>query len=88
MPTVGPLEIAIVLIVLLVIFGPRRLPELGRSAGTGFRELKSALTGLKREQARPEPLRVEAELEQESAENEPAAAAGGGDEPRPPSEPA
>ena len=63
MPNVGPLEIAIVVIVLLVIFGPRRLPELGRSAGAGFRELKSALAGSK-EEARPEPLRVEAELDE------------------------
>lgn len=46
MPSIGPLEIAIVLIVALVIFGPRRLPELGRSAGNGFREFKSSISGV------------------------------------------
>ena len=88
MPNVGPLEIAIVVIVLLVIFGPRRLPELGRSAGAGFRELKSALAGSK-EEGRPEPLRVEAELDEEEAvDKAPATAPGSGDKRRPPSEPA
>lgn len=45
MPNIGPLEIAIVLIIALVIFGPKRLPELGRSAGKGFREFKNTITG-------------------------------------------
>jgi len=44
-PNIGPLEIAIVLIIALVVFGPNRLPELGRSAGKGFREFKGSLTG-------------------------------------------
>lgn len=46
MPSIGPLEIAIVLIIALVVFGPRRLPELGRSAGNGFREFKSSVSGV------------------------------------------
>jgi sec-independent protein translocase protein TatA len=45
MPNVGPLELAIVAIIALVIFGPKRLPELGRSMGKGIRELKSSLSG-------------------------------------------
>ena len=88
MPNVGPLEIAIVVIVLLVLFGPRRLPELGRSAGAGFRELKSALAGSKEEEVRPEPLRVEAELDDEPVDEAPAAAPGSGGKAQPPSEPA
>jgi sec-independent protein translocase protein TatA len=43
MPNIGPLEIAIVVIVALLIFGPKRLPELGKSAGRGIREIKSAI---------------------------------------------
>jgi sec-independent protein translocase protein TatA len=45
MPNVGPLEIVVILIVALVIFGPKRLPELGRSAGKGIREFKNSVTG-------------------------------------------
>jgi sec-independent protein translocase protein TatA len=45
MPNVGPLELAIVLIIALVVFGPKRLPELGRSMGRGIREFRSSLAG-------------------------------------------
>ncbi|MSO41231.1 MAG: twin-arginine translocase TatA/TatE family subunit [Solirubrobacterales bacterium] len=45
MPTIGPLEIAIVVIIALVIFGPKRLPGLGRQAGKGIREFRGAVTG-------------------------------------------
>ena len=43
-PNIGPLEIAIVLIIALVVFGPKRLPELGKSAGKGLREFKGSLS--------------------------------------------
>jgi sec-independent protein translocase protein TatA len=45
MPNIGPLEIAVVLIIVLIIFGPKRLPELGQSMGRGIREFKNSLTG-------------------------------------------
>ena len=45
MPNVGPLEIAIVLVIVLIIFGPKRLPELGRSMGKGIREFKGSMSG-------------------------------------------
>jgi sec-independent protein translocase protein TatA len=45
MPNVGPLELAIVLIIALVVFGPKRLPELGRSLGKGIREFRGSLSG-------------------------------------------
>ena len=35
----------IILVVLLVIFGPKRLPEMGRSLGKGMREFKDSITG-------------------------------------------
>jgi sec-independent protein translocase protein TatA len=44
---IGPLEIAIVLIIALVVFGPKRLPELGNSLGRGIREFKETVTGEK-----------------------------------------
>ena len=44
MPNVGPLEIAVVLVIVLVVFGPKRLPELGKSMGKGIREFKGSLS--------------------------------------------
>ncbi len=45
MPNIGPLEIIILLVIVLVIFGPKRLPELGRGLGKGMREFKDSVTG-------------------------------------------
>ena len=42
---IGPLEIIIVLVIVLIIFGPKRLPDLGRSMGKGMREFKDSVTG-------------------------------------------
>jgi sec-independent protein translocase protein TatA len=44
MPNVGPLELVVVLIIALVVLGPKRLPEVGRSLGNGIREFKESLT--------------------------------------------
>ena len=44
MPNVGPLELVVVLIIALVVLGPKRLPEVGRSLGNGIREFKDSLT--------------------------------------------
>jgi sec-independent protein translocase protein TatA len=45
MPNIGPLEIIVILLILLVIFGPKRIPELGRSVGQGMRNFKESVTG-------------------------------------------
>ena len=45
MPNIGPMEIAIVAIIALIIFGPKRLPELGKSLGDGMREFKASISG-------------------------------------------
>jgi sec-independent protein translocase protein TatA len=42
---IGWQGLVIILIVLLVIFGPKRLPEMGRSIGRGMREFKDSVTG-------------------------------------------
>ena len=42
---VGPGEIIILLIVALLVFGPKKLPEMGRSIGKGMREFKSSISG-------------------------------------------
>lgn len=45
MPNIGPTELIIVLVIVLVIFGPKRLPGLGKQLGTGMREFKDSITG-------------------------------------------
>lgn len=50
MPNIGPLELAIVLVIALVIFGPKRLPDLGRSLGSGMREFKDSISGKNEEE--------------------------------------
>jgi len=42
-PNIGPLEIAIVLIIALIVFGPKRLPELGKSLGRGINEFRDGI---------------------------------------------
>lgn len=68
MPNVGPLELAIVLIIALVIFGPKKLPELGRSLGRGIREFRSSVSGKDEGERRPEE---KAELETAAPDAEP-----------------
>lgn len=45
MPMPGPLELVVILVIALVIFGPKRLPELGGSLGKGIREFRTSVTG-------------------------------------------
>jgi sec-independent protein translocase protein TatA len=59
MPNIGPLELAIVLVIALVIFGPKRLPDLGRSLGSGMREFKNSITGKDDEEPEIEPTKRE-----------------------------
>ena len=68
MPNIGPLEIVIVLVIVLIIFGPKRLPDLGRSLGRGMREFKDSVTGKDKDElpesttaGEPEPTAVTAE---------------------------
>ena len=42
---IGVSELIIVLVIVLVIFGPKRLPAMGRSLGSGMREFKNSITG-------------------------------------------
>jgi sec-independent protein translocase protein TatA len=63
-------ELLILLLVLLLVFGARRLPEMGRSLGRGMREFKDAVTGV--EHAEPKPASP-AELPSATPELEPEA---------------
>ena len=45
MPNIGTGEIILLLLLALLLFGAKRLPEIGRSLGTGMREFKDSVTG-------------------------------------------
>ncbi len=47
----GAPELLILLLVVLLVFGPKKLPEMGRSLGKGMREFKSSVTGKEHEPA-------------------------------------
>jgi sec-independent protein translocase protein TatA len=57
MPNIGPLELVLILLVVLLLFGAKRLPELGRSLGSGMKEFKDSVTGKDDD----EPARTELE---------------------------
>jgi sec-independent protein translocase protein TatA len=42
---IGPMELIIVLVIALIVLGPKRLPEVGRSIGRGMREFKDSISG-------------------------------------------
>jgi sec-independent protein translocase protein TatA len=59
MPNVGPMEIIVVLIIALIVFGPKKLPELGKSLGKGINEFKGSITA-SHDDAPAEPVAVAA----------------------------
>ena len=52
---IGMGEIALLIVLALVLFGPKRLPEVGRAAGNAIREFKSALSGTDSKEADKPP---------------------------------
>jgi sec-independent protein translocase protein TatA len=77
MPPMGvfaptPIELIVVLVIVLIVFGPKRLPDLGRSLGRGMREFKESVTGKDSDDELPpgeaeepaEPVRTSAPTEQ------------------------
>jgi sec-independent protein translocase protein TatA len=54
MPNIGPMEIVGLLLLALLLFGAKRLPEIGRSLGTGMREFKDSVSGEKKAESRSE----------------------------------
>lgn len=45
MPNIGPMELIIVLALALIVLGPKRLPDAGKSLGKGIREFKNSIGG-------------------------------------------
>jgi sec-independent protein translocase protein TatA len=66
-PNIGPMEIVIILIIALIVLGPKKLPEMGRSVGRGMREFKNAVSmdsGDDEDEEREERRRKRREREQ------------------------
>lgn len=53
---IGFPELLLLLLVVLLVFGPKRLPEMGRSLGKGMREFKDSVTGKDDEPVQPVPM--------------------------------
>jgi sec-independent protein translocase protein TatA len=50
---IGPMEIVLVLVIALLVLGPKRLPEAGRSIGRGMREFKDSIAGITKDEDEP-----------------------------------
>lgn len=61
--SVGPLEVAVLAVIALLVIGPQKLPEAARSVGKGLREMRAAMSGAR--------LEDEEEEEEEVADEEP-----------------
>jgi sec-independent protein translocase protein TatA len=53
MPNVGAPELIVILVIALLVLGPKKLPEVGRSVGRGMREFKESLAGNDSEDDKP-----------------------------------
>jgi len=49
----GPMEVIVILLVVLLLFGAKRLPEIGKALGDGIREFKRAIKGTDEDQSGP-----------------------------------
>jgi sec-independent protein translocase protein TatA len=64
-------EILLILLLVLLVFGPKRLPEMGRSLGKGFREFKESITGQDKDDEKDERAELPPAQAAEEPEPEP-----------------
>jgi sec-independent protein translocase protein TatA len=57
---VGPMELIVVLVIALVVLGPKKLPEVGKSLGKGMREFKDSISGMSADDDREETKKLNA----------------------------
>jgi sec-independent protein translocase protein TatA len=53
MPSIGFPELLVILVIALIVLGPKKLPEAGRAMGKGMREFKDSLSGVHEEDEKP-----------------------------------
>jgi sec-independent protein translocase protein TatA len=53
MPSVGFPELLVILVIALIVLGPKKLPEAGRAMGKGMREFKDSLSGINEDDDKP-----------------------------------
>lgn len=73
MPNIGPLEIVVILAVVLLIFGPKRLPGAGKALGQSMREFKDSISGSGKHEELAPPTEGSAVQQPDAAVKEPAA---------------
>ena len=59
MPGIGFPELIVILVIALIVLGPKRLPEAGRSLGKGLREFKDSVSGKEHDEDEPAALKSE-----------------------------
>ena len=72
------IDAIVILIIALLILGPKRLPGIGKGLGTGMREFKEGITGESKDDEKPELSESRATAEAEPSSSEPAATHGSG----------
>lgn len=70
MPNIGPLEIVGLLLLALLLFGAKRLPEIGRSLGTGMREFKDSVSGSSKDEPAELPVSTTQDMSAHSPSRE------------------
>lgn len=53
MPNIGFPELLVILVIALIVLGPKKLPEAGRAMGKGMREFKDSLSGVTQDEEKP-----------------------------------
>lgn len=89
MPNLGPAEIAVIFVVALLVFGPKKLPEIGRQIGRAARELRRMQVSLRdemKEAFEPPPTTPETRALKENLEHTTPGDDPGGEQPAPASD--
>ena len=73
-----PVDLIVVLIIVLLIVGPKKLPQMGRGLGQGMREFKDGITGESKDEDKPALSEARAMPESKPSSSEPTATSGSG----------